>query len=329
MIDKLPKKSMKLPSEDLFSCGFYALWYYCAPLTKHLSFIHISLVILLITAAPLHAAQNLVAMPVATPPVVDGVGNDRAWKYGTPIQTHDSIADIDFIMTAVYTDTEIFFRVVFSDPDESRTHKSWVWDRERNLYRVGDDREDMFIFKWNLEERQVDLSIYGDDAYRADIWHWKACRTDPAGFADDNFQLLGNTRTNDSIDLKSKSGRVNYLLRQEDGGQPAYTTNLVVEYQGENVPRYTNQVPSGSRADVEAKGRWENGMWIIEFARLLHTGHSDDIQFALTKTYQFGVSRYDIAGLPKNIRINQPLYGRGDTSELLTLTFGKRASEQQ
>ena len=76
----------------------------------------------------------------------------------------------------------IFFLVVFPDPDESRRHKPWVWEKELKMYEMGPDREDVFIFKWNMDSEQKDLSVYADKSYTADIWFWKACRTDSTGF---------------------------------------------------------------------------------------------------------------------------------------------------
>ena len=89
------------------------------------------------------------------------------------------------------------------------------------------------------------------------------------------------------------------------------------------MPRFTNSIPAGSRADVKAKGVWSYGRWTIEFARTLQTGNGDDIQFDVSKDYLFGVSRYEIAGREPALELKQPLYGSGDISEALTLRFGE------
>lgn len=36
------------------------------------------------------------------------------------------------------------FLVKFPDKDESRTHKSWVWDEEHDIYVVGNDEKMYF-----------------------------------------------------------------------------------------------------------------------------------------------------------------------------------------
>jgi hypothetical protein len=75
------------------------------------------------------AEQSLVAIPVTAPPVIDGLTNDPAWKNAPVLTTFDKTNALPIIIKSVYTDKEIFFQVSFPDSDESRTHKSWVWDK--------------------------------------------------------------------------------------------------------------------------------------------------------------------------------------------------------
>jgi len=105
-----------------------------------------------------------------------------------------------------------------------------------------------------------------------------------------------------------------------DTGRSSYKTNIFIDYVGNVVQRYTLRQPQSSRADVKAKGVWKDGSWTIEFARPLFTGNSDDVNFQALKSYGFGVSRYEIAGRPPE-NSDQPLFGSGDISEILTLEF--------
>jgi hypothetical protein len=267
------------------------------------------------------AEQSLVAIPVQESPLIDGLADDPAWQNAPLLTTHDKTAGLEIRIKAVYTDTEIFFQVSFPDPDESRTHKSWLWDNGRAIYTVGNDREDLFIFKWNMEANPVDLSIYSGTASRSDIWYWKACRTDGTGYADDKSHLYGKTRDRNATEIISRSGEIMYLLREGDAGESAYKIDLISEYQGDILPRYTLQQPTGSRSDVRARGVWHNGRWTIELARKLVTNNPDDIQFAPAKRYLFGVSRYEIAGREPNAKLSDPLYGTGDVNETLWLEF--------
>lgn len=274
-------------------------------------------------AASSSAEQILLAEKVAEPPVIDGKDNDPVWNKAEQVITQDQANNLSIAAKAIYTTQDIFILVKFKDPDESRTHKSWQWDKGLSLYKVGYDREDIFVIKWNMNPEPTDLSIYSDDPYLADIWYWKARRTDPVGYADDKTHKLKSEKERDATELKSKSDKAIYLIRSADKGTSAYKMDMKMDYQGEVLPRYINRQPTGSRADVKAKGNWRDGEWTIEFARALDTGNQDDVQFEVDKKYLLGVSRYEIAGRPPNEKLSQPLYGTGDINEALWLHFMK------
>lgn len=268
------------------------------------------------------AEQTLIVRNVAAAPVIDGKGDDKVWSLAKPVTTHDNVAGIDITLKAVRADKRIYFLVSFPDPDESREHKTWVWDKNIGMYRQGPSREDVFVFKWNMSATPTDLSIRSDTPHEADIWFWKACRSDPAGYADDKIQRLSETELPDSREMTSKSGKKIFLQRMGDDGEPASVTTLFEEYKGDRMPHFETRTPTGSRADIKAKGAWSKGVWVIEFGRDLQTGHKDDVQFEPGKTYQFGVSRYEMAGRDADKSGDQPLFGMGDVSENLILKFG-------
>ena len=283
----------------------------------------LSLFACFIAGSVCYGDQTLVAVKIKIAPVIDGNGNDPAWKKAQNIITHDKVADIDVSLKAVFTEKEIYFLVVFPDPDESRIHKPWVWDNDLEMYKMGHDREDCFVFKWNMESKSKDLSVYADESYVADIWFWKACRTNPVGFADDKIQRLSPFELGKAKKMISKTGKTMYLTREGDKGAAAYKSILYSEHKEDRLLQFTNQAPKGSRADIKAKGIWSNGHWTIEFGRMLNTGHEDDIQLFPGKTYPFGISRYEIAGRKPDPRISQPLFGAGDVFEKLMLEFSR------
>lgn len=280
-------------------------------------------VVCLTGATVCSADQTIVVRKVDRPPVIDGMGNDPVWAQATEYTTYDAVAKINMTLKAVYTDSEIFFMVSYPDSEESNTHKSWVWDKTTEMYTTGPDREDMFVFKWNMEPVTVDLSLKADNDYMADIWFWKACRTDPVGFADDKYQRYSANQLPKSTKLTSRAGKTMYLIRKGDSGTSAYKGNLYVEHKEDTIPQFSNRTPKGSRADIRAKGVWSGGRWTIEFTRALNTRNGDDIQFDTSKTYLFGVSRYEVAGRNPDPKLSQPLYGSGDVGEALTLKFGQ------
>jgi len=269
------------------------------------------------------AEQNIAATKVAAPPVIDGAADETVWQQVKEYITHDKVADIPITLKAVYTDTEIFFLVTFPDADESITHKSWVWDKDSQLYQQGPDREDCFVLKWNMAQAPVDLSVKADNSYIADIWFWKACRSNPVGYADDKYDQYDENEIPKSMKVISKSGKTMYIRRDGDSGMATCEDIIYPDYQGDNLARFKYLAPTGSRADVKAKGKWSDGKWTIEFSRALNTGNSDDVQFDISKEYLFGVSRYEIAGREPDPNLGQPLYGCGDVGEALMLQFEK------
>jgi hypothetical protein len=279
--------------------------------------------ITLVDGRMVKAEQVVKSFKTSHSPLVDGLETEDVWKNVDSVTTFDSIAQVEITIKSVYTDSTIFFLVSFPDKNESRTHRSWIWNKEKEMYDEGPDREDVFVFKWKLDDTTKDLSIFGDEAYEADIWYWKACRTDPLGFADDKIQRLYSYQAKDSFEVISKSGTKMYIQRQGDAGRSAYKTNIFIAYEGGVVPRYTVRLPQFSRADVKAKGVWKEGRWAIELARALATGNKDDVNFQNTdRTYGFGVSRYEIAGRPPEAS-DESLFGSGDITEMLVLEFQK------
>ena len=109
------------------------------------------LTVLLGIYIPCSAEQNILAVQAKEEPIIDGLDSDPAWQNAPVFITLDKNNKLEIRIQAVYTDTKIFFLVSFADPDESRTHKSWIWNAGREIYTVGTDREDTFVFKWNRE----------------------------------------------------------------------------------------------------------------------------------------------------------------------------------
>ncbi|MCP4372904.1 MAG: hypothetical protein GY797_33085 [Deltaproteobacteria bacterium] len=268
-------------------------------------------------------SKKLVAVKVDAGPVIDGKIDD-VWGQAQGVYVWDTVAKINIMLKTVYTDGKIFLLVKFNDPDESRKHKYWHWNKEEEMYEQGPEREDIFTVKWNMNPGEVDLSAHADNEYRADIWFWKSNRTGPVGYADDKIQKLTVAEIKGQMKVISRSGNIRYLTRIADEGRSAYEYELPIDHAGDIIPKYTNRQPQGSRADVKAKGFWKDGSWAIEFKRDLATGNSDDVQFDISSEYQLGVSRYEISARKPNLKTEVPLYGSGDTNNSLRLSFDKK-----
>ncbi len=266
-------------------------------------------------------AESLTAVKSNALFTVDGMEKENIWSKAKPVVVHDNIANIDITVKALYNEQDIFILVKFPDPDESRTHKSWVWNKPQKLYEMGHDREDIFVLKWYMEFDPQGLSLFAGKPHKADVWYWKANRTDPSGYADDKIQFLRTEREKRATKITSPDGTVLYLTRKGDQGDAAYASILAVDYKSDREPRFENLTPTGSRADIQAKGVWRDGEWTIEFKRALNTGHEDDLVLEVNNTYTLGLSRFEVAGYPVDLKSDQPLYGTGDIHQAIILSF--------
>lgn len=271
------------------------------------------------------AELRIASKKVDSPPVIDGDINEQVWQSIKPVPIEDQASGSTILLRSVYSGDKVYFSVWVPDSAENLLHKPWILNKDKEKYETGAHREDTFVFKWNMMDNDVDLSNFSDDSYKADVWYWKANRTNPAGFADDKLQELSDSPSEKSTELESSTGKKRYLTRKSDSGKPAYKELKELnskEYSEAVVDRYPKSTPEGSRSDVRAKGKWQGGFWSIEFERNLETGHNDDVQFDLGKEYLFGVSIFSLYGRPHDP--NSPnLYGRGRISEPLILSFEK------
>jgi hypothetical protein len=274
-----------------------------------------------LAAADSIADQEIRAARAETLPTIDGEADDNAWAEAKAITTRDLIAGIDITLKAVHDGTHLAFLIHYPDDHENRQHKTMVWNTDLEMYGTGPKREDVFVFKWSMEPNPVDLTLSSETPYKADIWYWKAHRTDHAGYADDKNQLYVPDPLPYGKRLVSENGNLFYLVRSGDSGEAAYRAMVHTDYVGPEAPRFEMQTPTGSRADIEAKGLWKNGFWTIELVRRLRTGQTDDIAFDIRRGYQFGVSRFEIAARKPDQRLEEPRFGCGEIGENLTLVF--------
>ncbi len=116
--------------------------------------------------SPLAAKQRLDAAKVLTPPVIDGAGNDEAWKYCQKKLIQDVVAHIPIEIQAAYSNEFLFVKVRFPDDTENRKHKMLNWDSQLKAYKTGPLREDSFVIKWSMEPVPVDISLSSTTPYR-------------------------------------------------------------------------------------------------------------------------------------------------------------------
>lgn len=171
---------------------------------------------------------------------------------------------------------------------------------------------------WGAVQPEDRLAQLRQAGYFLDLWHWRGNRGGPIGYADD--QLVGESRDGDngrsawSTNWDSENNRPKFMF------DPAKTGYVVLEWdailngtvdqdsahylyantmtafdadhawkEGDTLPRRVLREPEGSRADIRAQGRWENGYWTVTLSRAMDTGNPlDDKIFHDGGSYSVG-----------------------------------------
>lgn len=258
-------------------------------------------------SVPSNAAESLrlTAVRITQPPQLDGRGDDAAWRDAKPVtatakgvmpKTQGTSAEVG--LRAAYSDTHLYLLVTWDDATQDDSgHRTWKWDADKKAYVEDADREDMLGVAFEHAGDFIPDMLAGVEA-TWDVWHWKAFRTNPQGHAMDKTHRYTKTQPVGRANKHTaRDGTDTWIARPEDRGdsveksQPAPT-----EFKGDRVLRYLGGTPTGSAADVQAKGSWAAGRWTVEFARKLDTGHADDTPLKPSGTYKMAVSVHDRTG---------------------------------
>jgi hypothetical protein len=330
--------------------------------------------IFLITATVTGAEEKstiLTAQRINESITIDGYANESSWSRISIFTTRlkdGSIGEVDVGLQALYDTEYIYIHATWPDPTESVNKKLWTFNGTEWLKSGDEDRLAIF---WNIGDSVEGFNIggcamlcHGDRMHtnapdeKADSWHWKASRTNPAGYMDDKFvddttvdytgsldtaiditarhpdpkESGGYSRNGDDDETRPIYFEPNptdhedgiFIFKTEfDDGQAIEITDEMVFSAGDTIPGYILEKPVGSRGDIEARGVWEDGIWSLEIKRKLNTGHDDDVQFDTTRTYRFGVAVMDNSG-------GFAGFGKGHSFDLgaRTLEFGGKGSKE-
>jgi hypothetical protein len=234
-------------------------------------------------------------------------------------------------LQAVYDGNTIAFRAEWADATESIYKNAWTYDGT-TFSKSGD--EDRLLFAWPIQNNAEFSSrgctaachSSGDDrstwwmgsddvSLTYDAWQWKASRTNGAGYVDDKWwgTLTDPTDVESSRHGDAKESGGERANVNEAGDGPAFMSMLGVDAKyifaseavaidpamlsaGTVIPGYVLERAVGSRGDVEAVGRWEDGTWVVVFRRPLDTGHDDDVRFTVRRRLPFGLAVIDEGG---------------------------------
>lgn len=235
---------------------------------------------------------------------------------------------------AAVSGEEIFFRFQWPDPTLSVTRKAWKFDGSRWQRQAGNEDRLSLLFEITpIPEFATQgcaavchlppgaTSARGgrfgttSAAHRGDLWHWKAARSDPTGYADDTW-LGPISETKGGRQPDAGTGGVK-LNETEDKTRPRYAPApgkgsgkhgvlLAAEavpiedysrFQAGDILTYEMPVePRGSRADIRAVSVYGKGGWTLMLSRRLNTGHEDDAGLTPGRRYPLALAVFDDSG---------------------------------
>ena len=270
--------------------------------------------------------------------------DDPSWKTAQAVQLlvegRESAAGANGTVTtrALYTDDRLFFLFKWKDPTQSITKQSWMFDGQKWVHLKGNEDRIALLFEItrinkfatrgcaitchspaDVPRKDWKLATKTDDE-KGDLWHWKAARSAPYGYADDAWlTVAGNPsgsyretgRRKDvgaGGDTKNETpDRTRPFYMQDPAIKPSAPGFLLMEEAvkitdysafetGDIIPYRLPLKPSGSRFDVKALSRYADGGWMVMLSRKLNTGHEDDVVFNPKKRYSFALAVFDDSG---------------------------------
>ncbi|MHA2271632.1 MAG: ethylbenzene dehydrogenase-related protein [Candidatus Hodarchaeales archaeon] len=306
--------------------------------TKHIVGIVIISAMLAVYLSSLSGANTtqsttLTASKTTATITIDGSASETAWSNAGSLTLSDYGTAYDVTVKALYDATYIYVYATWTDATINDTRKGWVYNGTAWTNVGGNEDRISFAFT-NTSSSMVcghDPTTGTAGELLFDIWHWKATRTAPAGWADDKYWSYDATQAREDggrfSDAKTSGGyKDNSVVKQaanateitdklgnssavsafSDDDRP-YWDNLGVEIVwvdganstaiGNSIVGYTTTKPVGSRGDVSAEATHDGAAWHVEFKRKLDTGNSaDDIAFAEGDTIEFYLNMHDNSG---------------------------------
>jgi hypothetical protein len=211
-------------------------------------------------------------------PVKPALPRDERAKYGLePSGERNTTGKLEVEMKAGVAGGKLYIAVRYPDDAADAQYKDWVW--RDNKYQRDIQLDDMFAVRFHLSG-DYDRTMLSTKEYRVDVWLWSAARSNPTGFAEDMNHLITTKMQDSAAEYQVKDGPVIYISKQRDEGAGPYdVVSRPRENKGDKLVSFVAATPSGSGADVAAKGVWKAGHWSLEFARALNTSRADDVVF--------------------------------------------------
>ncbi|MEO5334462.1 MAG: ethylbenzene dehydrogenase-related protein, partial [Magnetococcus sp. YQC-5] len=241
--------------------------------------------------------ETFQVMPLDTPITVDGAIEDwgaQGHEQGRQVsltnsdweeseqESVDSTSSLEKhvrIWTG-YHKEHFYLAAQWRDETQNAIYKPWKLSQEN--YQRTRTVDDMFVVRLKLDD-SFQQCMLSNNPYRTDIWRWSAGRSNLSGVADDMLHAFSkNPFDKPAREYEGKNGTV-YFLNVLDAGYSGWQTSP--QPKAGSGPVVASIVkagePAGSRADVLAVGKWQDGVWTLEMSRNLNTKDPDDAVFVI------------------------------------------------
>lgn len=239
---------------------------------------------------------------VAIKPALDAA--ERV-KYGlNPAEDRNATGSITVQVKAGIARGRLYLALRYPDDKEDRDYRGWEWRGDR--YVEGKRLDDMASVRFHMAG-DFDRTMLSAKEYQVDVWLWSAGRSDRSGVAEDFQHNISTRMIEDAAEYSLPGGQTVYIKKQRDAGTAS--TKAIPrpkENKGERVPSFEIQKPTGSAADVSARGIWKAGHWQVEFSRAMHTGNADDIVFKPGQKITAQIAVFNRANA-ENKSVSEPL----------------------
>ena len=274
-------------------------------------------------------AQTTLTVTTGTP-TLDGVVSPGEYT-STPLVTSlgvtlNAMADGEFLYLAAEWDdpttTENIYKKLWSFDGST-------WDQSGDEDRIG------FVWDMGLNGSDgancmtmCHSPLMHTNNGIVDVWHWKAARTNPMGFVDDKYWDIddrhsdsGTSAYQDNAD--NGSGFPTFMATNDPGANvdfltvdanaltafdpysvlmPAHTVEVAVAFDqgvtfstGDVIPGYVLRIPDGDRASVMSAGKYDNGVWTVEFKKPF-AGSNHDFEVIPGSSVEFTHEIFDNEG---------------------------------
>ncbi|MFQ5639483.1 MAG: ethylbenzene dehydrogenase-related protein, partial [bacterium] len=261
-------------------------------------------------------------------PTLDGVESPGEWTSGM-ITTAKGLT-----IKSMIDDQYLYVLATWMDATSTENVAKNQWSFDGASWSQSGDEDRVGII-WDMGQNGAEgancasmchFPIMNTATGKVDVWHWKAARTNPLGFADDKHWLTDGRHGDAGSGIDSKnspmgSGFPSFMGAQDPGanldfllgdldalngfdpfGVIAGTADTTVAFDstavfatGAVIPGRILSMPTGNRASVQAAGKYDNGKWTVEFRRLVESD-ADDFQVVRGGSVQFTTEIFDNEG---------------------------------